>query len=59
MAYKTLVNDLKQKWEECETNHEDVFRYKLNVTKEKVLEGKFKFFVQVGKFNFEDFHFVM
>lgn len=45
-----LVDDLKEKWEDCENQHADVFRYKLNVTKEKVLEGSFKFFVQVRSF---------
>lgn len=45
---KLLVGELKQKWEECEANHVVVFRYKLNVTREKQLEGDFKFFVQVN-----------
>jgi hypothetical protein len=44
---ETLVDDLKAKWQNCETNHVEVFRYKLNVTREKELEGNFKFFVQV------------
>lgn len=42
-----LVGELMSKWENCETNNVEVFRYKLNVTREKVLEGHFKFFVQV------------
>lgn len=43
-----LVDELKSKWQDCEDNSVDVFRYKLNVTREKVLDGAFKFFVQVG-----------
>lgn len=44
-----LVDELKSKWQDCEDNSVDVFRYKLNVTREKVLDGAFKFFVQVGR----------
>lgn len=44
-----LVEDLKAKWQSCEDESVDVFRYKLDVTKEKVLDGKFKFFVQVSE----------
>lgn len=46
-ALGTLIEDLKLKWQQCEDEHAEVFRYKLNVTREKVLEGNFKFFVQV------------
>lgn len=42
-----LIETLKLKWQDCESNHVEVFRYKLNVTKEKILDGNFKFFVQV------------
>jgi hypothetical protein len=45
---RVLVEDLKLKWQSCEDNSAEVFRYKLNVTKEKVLDGKFKFYVQVS-----------
>lgn len=46
---ESLIDDLKSKWQNCETNHVEVFRYKLNVTREKVLDGNFKFFVQVSE----------
>lgn len=42
-----LIETLKLKWQDCESNHVEVFRYKLNITKEKILDGNFKFFVQV------------
>jgi hypothetical protein len=50
-----LVEDLKLKWQNCEDNSVDVFRYKLNVTREKVLEGNLKFFVQVRSPRFPQF----
>lgn len=46
---ENLVEELKTKWEYVETNYADVFRYKLNVNREKVLEGNFQFYVQVSK----------
>jgi len=45
---KELISVLKQKWDKCETESSEVFRYKLNVTDEKTLEGNFNFFVQVN-----------
>lgn len=44
---KSLVKELKTKWVKCESEHAEVFRYKLNVTQDKVLPGNFKFYVQV------------
>lgn len=44
----SLVSDLKARWLACEVEHPEVFRYKLNVTKEKTLDGNFKFYVQVS-----------
>lgn len=50
----SLVEELKAKWQDCENNSADVFRYKLNVTREKELDGNFKFLVQVRK-SFNEF----
>lgn len=47
MQEEYLIDELKAKWQNCENNHVDVFRYKLNVAGEKVLDGDFKFLVQV------------
>ncbi|CRK95274.1 CLUMA_CG008699, isoform A [Clunio marinus] len=44
-----LIDKLKRNWDQCEKNSPDVFRYKLNVTNEKVLDGNFKFYVQLNK----------
>lgn len=44
----SLVSDLKAKWLRTEAEHPEVFRYKLNVTKEKTLDGNLKFYVQVS-----------
>lgn len=42
-----LIENLKTKWEKCEKDNVSVFRYKLDVTEEKVLPGEFKFLIQV------------
>lgn len=55
----TLVEELKAKWQDCENNSADVFRYKLNVTREKVLDGNFKFLVQVSPSMSFDENYVM
>lgn len=47
LQLNNLVSDLKVAWQKCEDESVEVFRYKLNVTQEKQLEGSFKFFVQV------------
>lgn len=44
---ENLIETLKKKWQICENSHVEAFRYKLNVTREKVLDGNFKFLVQV------------
>lgn len=44
-----LVDDIKTKWDQCEENNPDVFRYKVDVTRDKVLDGNFKFYVQVRR----------
>lgn len=46
-----LVEDIKSKWEQCEENNPEVFRYKVNVTRDKVLDGNFNFYVQVKGFH--------
>ena len=40
-----LDSIIQKKWEIAENNN--VFRYKLNIEKSKILEGQYKFFVQV------------
>lgn len=46
-----LIEEIKALWDTCESKHSDVFRYKVNVTRDKVLkEGNFKFYIQVSKF---------
>lgn len=40
---------LIEKWDSLETNS-DVFRYKLNVRKQTVLNGKYNFLIQVSIF---------
>lgn len=53
---KSLIDELKSKWHKCEAEHQEVFRYKLNVAKDKVIEGNFKFYVQVWEIFLKDFH---
>lgn len=47
-----LIELIKAKWEKCETENTEVFRYKLNVTGEKILDGNFNFLIQVRKVKF-------
>lgn len=44
--YKNLLHELKQRWEAIE-KEPGIFRYKLNVQKETILKGEFRFFIQV------------
>lgn len=46
---KSIVNEIKSLWLNCLQNSPDVFRYKLNIEHEKILDGKFGFLVQVIK----------
>lgn len=43
-----LISVLKEKWNKCESETSEVFRYKLNISDEKILKGEFKFYVQVN-----------
>lgn len=44
-----LIEELKYLWDTCERKNADVFRYQVNVTRDKVLEkGNFKFYIQVS-----------
>lgn len=43
----SLIEEIKILWDECEVKNAEVFRYKVNITRDKVLEGNFKFYVQV------------
>ena len=43
-----LLSNLKTKWEQCEKDNISIFRYKLDVTEEKVLQGELKFLIQVS-----------
>lgn len=45
---ENLIETLKTKWIKCEKDNVSVFRYKLDVTQEKVLPGDFKFLIQVS-----------
>lgn len=45
----SLIENLKVLWDECEATNADVFRYKVNITRDKVLNGDFKFYVQVSE----------
>lgn len=42
-----IVELIKAQWDKCERESIDVFRYKLNVTGERVLDGDFKFLIEV------------
>ena len=56
---KSIVDEIKSLWLDCLQNSPDVFRYKLNIEHEKILDGKFKFLVQViknAKINFSEWH---
>lgn len=44
---KALIENIKIQWLECLQKSPDVFRYKLNIEHEKILDGKFNFLVQV------------
>lgn len=44
---KQIIDNIKALWLDCLQNSTDVFRYKLNIEHEKILEGKFNFLVQV------------
>jgi hypothetical protein len=44
---KTLVSEIKDKWDDCLKNSPDTFRYVLNISKEKVLDGELRFLIQV------------
>lgn len=41
------VELIKSQWVKCENENVEVFRYKLNVTGERILDGKFKFLIEV------------
>lgn len=45
---ENLIQELMRNYAQCETDRSEVFRYKLNVTKDKTLAGKFQFYVQVS-----------
>lgn len=42
---------VKKGWDEKHDNPNDIFKYKLNVQKDKVLPGKLRFYVQVNVFD--------
>lgn len=44
-----LVDLIKEKWNKCEKENLEVFRYKLNVSNERILDGNFKFLIQVSE----------
>lgn len=44
--YQRIKSELKKRWTACESIP-NVFRYKLNVRKQKIVEGNFGFFAQV------------
>jgi hypothetical protein len=46
---KTLIEEIKEKWDECVEKTPEIFRYLLSISKEKVLDGKFNFLVQVKR----------
>ena len=49
LELKTIITDIKALWYKCLEKSPEIFRYKLNIEKEKILEGKFNFYVQVRK----------
>lgn len=44
--FDAVKNQIEQRWTELE-NNSNAFRYKLNVQKQKILDGNLKFLVQV------------
>lgn len=46
---KSIVNEVKESWNYCLKNSPDVFRYVLNISKEKVIDGDLKLLIQVIK----------
>lgn len=48
--YKALHDELTRRWLELE-HIPNVFRYKLNVCKQKILKGNFNYFVEVSTNN--------
>lgn len=44
--YQSIKNELCRRWIALE-NNPNTFRYKLNVRQQKILDGRFGFFIQV------------
>lgn len=51
--YQNIRNELCRRWTALESVP-NIFRYKLNVRRQKVLEGRYGFFVQVKNWPTED-----
>lgn len=45
--FKSIVEEVKDSWNNCLTKSPEVFRYILNISQQKVLDGELKLFVQV------------
>jgi len=46
---KSIVEEVKESWNYCLKNSPEVFRYILNISKEKVIDGELKLLIQVIK----------
>jgi hypothetical protein len=44
---ENLLKNLMRNWEICLKKHSELFRFKLNIEKSKVLDGYFGFYVEV------------
>jgi hypothetical protein len=51
--FKSIVDEVKESWNYCLKNSPEVFRYMLNISKEKVIDGELKLLIQVIK-NFKN-----
>lgn len=46
---KSIVDEVKESWNYCLKNSPEVFRYILNISREKVIDGDLKLLIQVIK----------
>ena len=55
---KSIVDEVKEAWNYCLENSPEVFRYILNISEEKVIDGDLKLLIQViKKFHKNQFKF--
>lgn len=46
--FSEIFDQVKESWNNCLKNNTEVFRYSLNISKEKVLDGELRLLVQVN-----------